>query len=565
MKFSEIEYTRPDIEKLENDFRDLLVKFKNAENFEAQDEFMKQINELRLEYETQNTLAHIKYSTDTFNKDYEQEQHYFDLNNPVYEGLIHTYYEEIVASKFRKELEDKWGKQLFDYAELTLKTYKPIILDDLKAENELRTEYVKLISSARIFFDGEERNLAGLVPFLESPIRDTREKANNAKWKFFSDNAAEFDRIFDELVKLRHKIALKLGYSNYVQLGYDKMNRTDYNPAMVAKFRNNVIKHIVPITIRLKNKQQQRLGVDSMKYYDQPVDYKTGNAKPHGTPEWIVSCATNMYSELSAETNEFFSFMVENDLMDLITRHGKDTGGYCTFIEKYRAPFIFSNFNGTMGDVEVLTHEAGHAFQAYSSRNFEIPEYFFPTSEACEIHSMSMEYLTWPWMNCFFKDQVDKFKYSHMKGSMIFIPYGCAVDEFQHFVYENPYVSPAERNQAWIEIESKYIPNTDYDGNKFLEKGGRWQQQRHIYLMPFYYIDYCLAQICAFQFWKKAQDNRENAVTDYLRLCKAGGSMSFLELVKLANLISPFDESCMETFTAAIEKWLEDQEHIIMN
>lgn len=565
MKFSEIIYTRPDIEKLENDFSELLVKFKEANSFELQDKLMKQINDLRLEYETQNTLAHIKYSIDTNNEEYIQEQHYFDLNNPVYDSLIHNYYEEIINSKFRKELEDKWGKQIFDYAEITLKTFKPEILDDLKEENELRTEYVKLISSAKIFFDGEERNLSGIVPYLESPDRETRKKAGEAKWKFFEDNAEEFDNIFDKLVKLRHKMALKLGYKNYVQLGYDKMDRTDYDADMVARFRQQVVKHIVPITLKLKKKQQQRLGLDSLKYFDQPIDYKTGNAKPHGTPEWIVNCATNMYSELSSETNEFFSFMVENELMDLITRHGKDTGGYCTFIEKYRAPFIFSNFNGTMGDVEVLTHEAGHAFQAYSSRNFEIPEYFFPTSEACEIHSMSMEYLTWPWMNCFFKEQEDKFKYSHLKDSLIFIPYGCVVDEFQHFVYENPDATPAERKKAWKEIELKYIPYVDYDGNDFLENGGRWQQQKHIYLMPFYYIDYCLAQICAFQFWTKAQDNRVNAVNDYLRLCKAGGSMSFLELVKLANLISPFDEGCMETATASIEKWLENQERVIMN
>jgi M3 family oligoendopeptidase len=210
-----------------------------------------------------------------------------------------------------------------------------------------------------------------------------------------------------------------------------------------------------------------------------------------------------------------------------------------------------------MGDIEVLTHEAGHAFQAYSSRNFEIPEYFFPTSEACEIHSMSMEFLTWPWMNCFFKDQTEKFKYSHLKGSLVFIPYGVTVDEFQHWVYEHPEATPAERKLAWIDIEKKYLPYIDYDDNEFLEKGGRWQQQRHIYMSPFYYIDYCLAQICAFQFWKKSHDNSETALNDYLKLCKEGGSKSFLELVKVANLISPFEDGCIESFVGEIEKWLE--------
>ncbi|MGH2575686.1 MAG: M3 family oligoendopeptidase, partial [Ignavibacteria bacterium] len=334
--------------------------------------------------------------------------------------------------------------------------------------------------------------------------------------------------------------------------------RTDYNAPMVADFRREIEKYIVPITVRLKNKQKERLGIDSFKYYDQTIDYKNGNAKPQGKPEWIVGCAKNMYEELSPETGEFFNHMMENEMMDLVSKKGKDTGGYCTFIEKYRTPFIFSNFNGTMGDVEVLTHEAGHAFQVYSSRNFEIPEYFFPTAEACEIHSMSMEFLTWPWMNCFFKGETEKFKYSHLKGSLIFIPYGVTVDEFQHYIYENPEATPDERKKAWIEIEKKYLPYIDYDGNQFLEKGGRWQQQRHIYLSPFYYIDYCLAQICAFQFWKRSHDGDGKALNDYLKLCRAGGSQSFLQLVKLANLMSPFEKDCIKSFVGDVEQWLNN-------
>lgn len=478
---------------------------------------------------------------------------------------MHSYYTAIVNSKYRNELEAKWGKQLFDVAEVTLRTFSPDIIEDLQKENELRTDYSKLLASAKIFFDGEEKNLQGLIPYMESTDRDMRKAANEAKWKFFADNEEEFDRLYDELVKVRAKMAKKLGYKNFVQMGYDRMGRTDYNADMVKVFRDQVRDTIVPIAVKLKQKQQRRLGLESFKYYDQPLDYKSGNAKPHGSPDWIVSCAKNMYSELSPETNEFFNFMLENEMMDLVNKKGKDTGGYCTFIEKYKSPFIFSNFNGTMGDIEVLTHEAGHAFQAYSSRNFEIPEYFFPTSEACEIHSMSMEFLTWPWMNCFFKDQTEKFKYSHLKGSVIFIPYGVTVDEFQHWVYDNPEATPAERKQAWLNIEKKYLPYIDYDNNEFLEKGGRWQQQRHIYLSPFYYIDYCLAQICAFQFWKKSMENREQALEDYLRLCRAGGSKSFLGLVETAGLTSPFEDGCLKSFMGVIDNWLENFDDTSVN
>ena len=565
MKFSEIEYKRPNVSIISEKFDHLVNLFQKAESFDEQDALIRNINDLRMEFQTLGTIASIKYSIDTNDKEFEEEQNFYDANSPVFDGLVHKYYTAIVNSKFRPELEKKWGKQLFDVAEVTLRTFSPEILEDLKKENELRTDYSKLLASAKIFFDGEEKNLQGLIPYMESTDRELRKSANEAKWKFFADNADEFDRLYDELVKIRARMAKKLGYKNFVQMGYDRMGRTDYNSEMVKKFRDQVLETIVPIAVKLKQKQQKRLGLESFKYYDQPLDYKSGNAKPHGSPDWIVSCAKNMYSELSPETNEFFNFMLDNEMMDLVNKKGKDTGGYCTFIEKYKSPFIFSNFNGTMGDIEVLTHEAGHAFQAYSSRNFEIPEYFFPTSEACEIHSMSMEFLTWPWMNCFFKDQTDKFKYSHLKGSVIFIPYGVSVDEFQHWVYDNPEATPAERKQAWLDIEKKYLPYIDYDNSEFLEKGGRWQQQRHIYMSPFYYIDYCLAQICAFQFWKKSNENREEALEDYLRLCKAGGSQSFLGLVNTANLISPFEDGCLKSFMGVIDNWLESFDDASVN
>jgi len=565
MKFSEIEYKRPNVSIISEKFDHLVNLFQKAESFDEQDALIRNINDLRMEFQTLGTIASIKYSIDTNDKEFEEEQNFYDANSPVFDGLVHKYYTAIVNSKFRPELEKKWGKQLFDVAEVTLRTFSPEILEDLKKENELRTDYSKLLASAKIFFDGEEKNLQGLIPYMESTDRELRKSANEAKWKFFADNADEFDRLYDELVKIRARMAKKLGYKNFVQMGYDRMGRTDYNSEMVKKFRDQVLETIVPIAVKLKQKQQKRLGLESFKYYDQPLDYKSGNAKPHGSPDWIVSCAKNMYSELSPETNEFFNFMLDNEMMDLVNKKGKDTGGYCTFIEKYKSPFIFSNFNGTMGDIEVLTHEAGHAFQAYSSRNFEIPEYFFPTSEACEIHSMSMEFLTWPWMNCFFKDQTDKFKYSHLKGSVIFIPYGVSVDEFQHWVYDNPEATPAERKQAWLDIEKKYLPYIDYDNNEFLEKGGRWQQQRHIYMSPFYYIDYCLAQICAFQFWKKSNENRKEALEDYLRLCKAGGSQSFLGLVNTANLISPFEDGCLKSFMGVIDNWLESFDDASVN
>jgi M3 family oligoendopeptidase len=264
-----------------------------------------------------------------------------------------------------------------------------------------------------------------------------------------------------------------------------------------------------------------------------------------------------MYDDMSPETSAFFRFMLEHELMDLASKKGKAGGGYCTYFPDYRSPYIFANFNGTTGDVDVLTHEIGHAFQMYVSRDFEVPEYYGPTLEACEIHSMSMEFFAWPWAELFFKEDADKYRFTHLSDALLFIPYGVSVDEFQHFVYEHPEATPAERKRAWRDIERAYLPHRQYEGNEYLERGGFWHQQGHIFNAPFYYIDYTLAQICALQFWKRAEEDRTKAWADYLHLCKLGGSLSFTELVREAGLRSPFEDGCVESVIGHIERSLD--------
>jgi len=556
MKFKEFIYRRPDLPEVETEFSDLLAKFDQAEDFEQQDKLMVAINELRSEFETMEQLVVIRHTVDTNDPFYEGEQTYFDEVTPIYQGLISRYYQSLVNSKCRLALEEKWGKQLFTQAELTLKTFAPEIIQDLQQENKLSSEYTKLIASAKIMFEGEERNLPGLVPFQLSTDRSLRKRANEAKYAFFTANEERFDEIYAGLVKVRARIAETLGYANFIELGYDRMLRSDYTPDMVANFRKQVLDSIVPIATKLRERQRRRLGSATLPYYDEKFDFQTGNAKPKGDPEWIVANGRRMYDELSAETGKFFKLMVDNELMDLVTKKGKAGGGYCTYLSNFQVPFIFSNFNGTSGDIDVLTHEAGHAFQVYCSKDYQIPEYHWPTYEACEIHSMSMEFFTWPWMELFFREDTAKYKFAHLSAALLFIPYGVTVDEFQHFVYAHPEASPQERKTAWREIEKKYLPHRDYEDNDYLERGGYWQQQGHIFGDPFYYIDYTLAQICAFQFWQRFRENRETAWTDYLRLCQAGGSKSFLELVALANLTSPFQDGCLASVVSVIEDWL---------
>jgi M3 family oligoendopeptidase len=557
MKFSEFAYARPDIQEIENKFNGLLSRFESADSVQEQNKIIQEVNEVRSEFESMHEIAEIRHTVDTNDEKYKREQDYFDETTPDYRGLIHKYYQVLVESKFRDQLEEQWGKQLFKLAELTLKTFSPEVVEDLRLENKLSTEYTKLTASAKIEFEGEERNLSQMRPFQQSKDRELRKRASEAAFGFLESHEAELDEIYDKLVNVRTKIARKLGYDNFVELGYARMTRTDYDAESVANFRKQVEEHIVPVAVKLKEKQRRRIGVESLKYYDDSFDFKTGNAAPKGGPDWIVENAKQMYAEMSPQTEQFFNFMTEKELLDLVAKKGKAGGGYCTYIFKYSAPFIFSNFNGTAEDIDVLTHEGGHAFQAYSSRGFELPEYLCPTMEAAEIHSMSMEFFSWPWMENFFKEDTEKYKFTHLSGALLFIPYGVAVDEFQHFVYENPDVTPSERKQAWREIEKKYLPYLDYAGNDYLERGGYWQRQSHIYLDPFYYIDYTLAQVCAFQFWKKMREDREAAWEDYHNLCKQGGSRSFTELAAHANLISPFEDGCLASVIGEIESYLD--------
>lgn len=557
MNFNDYKYEHLDLEKIKGQFSELIDNFERAENVERQIEAFDKIIKLRNHIETMQTLVSIRHSIDTNDEFYDKENEYMDEISPILFGFTNDFYKALVNSKFKDELIKKYGKLLFDLAENTLKVFSNEIIPDAQEENRLSSKYSKLIASAKIDFDGKELNLSQMVPYTQSKDRNVRIEAAKKVAQFFAENQEEFDNIYDSLVKVRTKMAQKMGYKNYVEFGYKQLSRLEYDAKMVESYRKQVLENIVPLHTELRKRQEKRLGVEKLRFYDEAIKFNSGNADPHGSPEWILNHGKTMYKELSKETDEFFTFMTENNLLDLLSKKGKMSGGYCTYIPEYKAPFIFANFNGTAHDIDVLTHEAGHAFQVYQSRGFEVPEYLWPTYEACEIHSMSMEFLTWPWMKLFFENDTEKYKFIHLSEALLFIPYGVTVDEFQHWVYENPEVTPQERREKWLEIEKKYLPTRDYGEVDELKNGIFWFRQGHIFNSPFYYIDYTLAQVCAFQFWIKSQENREKAWDEYLALCKLGGSKPFFELMKAANLKNPFEQGTIASVIPKIREFLE--------
>ncbi|ERK52116.1 M3 family oligoendopeptidase [Leptotrichia sp. oral taxon 879] len=557
MNFNDYKYKHLDLEKIKGQFSELIDSFERSENVEGQIEAFDKIIKLRNHIETMQTLVSIRHSIDTNDEFYDKKNEYMDEISPILFGFTNDFYRVLVNSKFKDKLIEKYGKLLFDLAENTLKVFSNEIIPDAQEENRLSSKYSKLIASAKIDFDGKELNLSQMVPYTQSKDRNVRIEAAKKVVQFFAENQEEFDNIYDSLVKVRTKMAQKMGYKNYVEFGYKQLSRLEYDAKMVESYRKQVLENIVPLHTELRKRQEKRLGVEKLRFYDEAIKFNSGNADPHGSPEWILNHGKTMYKELSKETDEFFTFMTENNLLDLLSKKGKMSGGYCTYIPEHKAPFIFANFNGTAHDIDVLTHEAGHAFQVYQSRGFDVPEYLWPTYEACEIHSMSMEFLTWPWMKLFFENDTEKYKFIHLSEALLFIPYGVTVDEFQHWVYENPEVTPQERREKWLEIEKKYLPTRDYGEVDELKNGIFWFRQGHIFSSPFYYIDYTLAQVCAFQFWIKSREDREKAWKDYLNLCKLGGSKSFFELMKSANLKNPFEEGTLAAVIPKIKEYLD--------
>ena len=555
-QFHHIEYERPDTERLVEKIEHHTDAFLNANNWKDQAAILLEVNRMLEHYETMNNLSYIRHTADTKDAFYEKEKSFYDKTGPIVAELENRWYAALLNTTWKTELADRFGNQLFTIAALRKKTISPDVIPLLEEENQLSTAYTKLKATAEIQFMGQKVNLPMLAKFQQSPDRAIRKTAHEAMWDFFESKSEEVEQIYADQIKIRTSIARKLGYSDFVGLGYHRMIRSDYDAAMMADFRVLIREYFVPLANDLYERQAKRLGIEQLAYYDMPYEFPQGNPKPMGDPKWIVSQAHQMYHELSPETGSFFELMKNGGFMDLVNRENKATGGYCTNIPEYGVPFIFSNFNGTPDDITVLTHEAGHAFQVYSSRNQEIREYAWPTMEACEIHSMGMEFFTYPWMDKFFGKESEKFMFLHLSGAIKFMPYGAAVDEFQHFVYSHPDCSKEERNAFWSKLMAIYLPEAGYSGHNMLNGGKSWQRQSHILTVPFYYIDYVLAQICAFQYWIWQGRDAKGAWNSYVKLCERGGSQPFLSLLKSAGLSIPFEESTIREISDEIGLWL---------
>ena len=536
-KFAELQYVRPDMEKIFARVSGDIAVLKEAKNYEEFRNAYMDYVEADTELETSKTVAHIRNTINLLDEFYEAEMVYFNSQMPKYEILKKEMGEVIVASPFKAEMEKEFGAILIQNMEAQKQLSDESIVDDQVKEAELVSRFMKTQAAATVEFKGEQIGNYGLLKIMQSTDRAERKEAFEAWAKLYEGIAPTLEEVYDGLVKVRAGMAKKLGFKSFIPMGYLRRRRFDYTEKELEVFRKQVREVVVPAAAKLYERQKEALGIDTLYYYDESIASPSGNPVPIGDKEYLVGEAQKMYRELSKESGEFFDFMMEYELFDLDSKHGKRAGGYCTILPQYHAPFIFSNFNGTDADVNVLTHEAGHAFAGFTAAKFQkTPELCHSTSEINEIHSMSMELWTYPWMENFFGDKAEEYRKEHLADALMKIPYMLCVDEYQHKVFENPEMTTMERRAVWSGLEKIYMPWRNYAGNEFLESGAFWIKQQHIFLYPFYYVDYAMAQMGAFEFYTKMKEDRKAAWADYYKLCAAGGSMGYFDLLKYSGL-----------------------------
>lgn len=557
MKFSEMPYVRPDMDKVKAELNACAEKIRTADSVEAQIAAFDEASELSKDLMTTGSIAYVRNTINTADKYYDTEREFFDQAGPELEESLQAINIALLDSPYRKELEAHYGSLLFKNLEISRRSFKPELIPLMQEESKLEAQYQKLYAGLTVEFDGQTMPLPMLGKFKESPDRAVRLAAFEAEGKVFDANREELDEIYDKLVKNRNAQGRLLGYDNYIQLGYDRLGRNCYGAKELQEFRDQIATDLVPIIAEVKEAQRKRIGVDRLCIYDDKFRFSDGNAKPEGTAEEILAAGKAMYQDLSPETREFIEAMFDGEMFDVLSRDGKAPGGYCTSFPTYKMPFIFSNFNGTSDDVDVLTHEAGHAFAFYRAMHSDInPNLQEPTIEACECHSMSMEFLTQDYHKNFFGKNTAKYELAHCEDSLDFIPYGCMIDEFQHRMYENENLTPEERNAVWEELEHKYRPWLDMDNLPFYGRYSHWQWKLHVYLHPLYYIDYCMAQTVAFQLWTLSLKDKEAAWKKYLAFVDAAGTKTFAELCHSAGLRVPYEQGTIKDIGAGIRDWL---------
>lgn len=547
-------------EFVQQEYDALIAALPEAQTAETSDKWFalfEKWNALKSYVESENNRVNYALSRWMDNSENEAAEKYFrEEVMPVSDNGNSKLLDALLASKHKGAIAGKYGQYLIEALETAVEPLAPINSDLRVKVGELNNQYDKLVASGEVTVDGKQVTLAVARSLQMSPDARIRKEAFIAYREWFGTHREEIARIFAELVKLRDTMAKNLGHENYIRLGYLDMRRTDYGEVEAEQFRAAVKKYAVPLQKKLYERQAEELGTPTLKPWD--TGYFPSLSLPSGIApvQEQLDKAQQVFDSLQPELGAHFARMRSEGLIDLENRKAKRAGAFCTSFSDEGRVAILCNSTGDEDDVSTLMHEMGHAFQGWESQPIEVVELQWPTMDACEVHSMGMEYLSLPKMNVFFGDaNAEKFARNRWRDSVEGICYICAVDEFQHWLYLNPNASLDDRDVAWNRIWDTYKPGLDWTEAEQL-KALRWYAQSHIFHVPFYYIDYAIAETGAMQLALMDAADHGKTMETYMQLCRIGGTKSVLDIFSTVGMRSPFDPLLMRDLMAHAAKVL---------
>jgi len=407
---------------------------------------------------------------------------------------------------------------------------------------KLCQQYQKLIGAQTVKFRGEEKTLVQMGRYLEEPDRALRHEAWDLVAKRRLQDVEKCEAIFDELIRLRTQIAKNAGFENYRDYVHRQKCRFDYTPENCFQFHDAVEKEIMPAVLEIQNDRKRQLKLEKLRPWDLAVDPQNrAPLKPFAEVGEMVSRTQKIFNHLDPELATNFQQMQDLQLLDLDNRKGKAPGGYQSTLSEARVPFIFMNAIGLQRDVETILHEAGHAFHAQATRAEDLYAYRGAPIEFCEVASMSMELLGNEFLEEFYPaTEANRARKTHLEGIIGFFPWMATVDAFQHWIYTHANHSRAERKAAYLQLMDRFGGDVDWSGHEDA-RAFSWQRQLHIFLHPFYYVEYGIAQLGALQVWANSKADKAKALGDYKKSLALGGSRPLPELFAAAGCKFQFD------------------------
>lgn len=416
-------------------------------------------------------------------------------------------------------------------------------------------QYRKTLMSLKFIFDNKEMNLSGLSSYYNISDEKLRKESYDKRYEILESLEENLDIIFDNLVKVRTEIANKLKFNSYTDLCFVKMNRIGYTYADLDLLKENVRKYIVPILNILKEHQKERLNVSNISYYNKNYLFNDGNAIVRISLEEIISNISKILHKYNNEVGIMFDTMLEEGLIDLENRENKSSGGVTTYLPDYRMPIFIKKYMNLEANVTSIFHELGHSIQLYLSRNLLFHDNRWPTFDICEIHSTSLEFLMYPFLNMFFEEDENKYKIRHLTSVVSLIVSMCISDDFQKYIYDNPNISSDDRKKYWLYLINKY--GIKDNTHSYFDKGIEWQADINRIDDPFYGIDYAISNICALSFYDRVNNNIEDAFSDYFDLCSKGNTLSLKRIIKKYRLNNPFDSNDIKNLSDNIIKEID--------